>query len=600
MAPAGRVAPQAVENFQKRNSVMESSECIKFNNGKKKVSNTSGSVDQVIGQRKNNSRSVCVCDARIVHAEAGKCVDCVTLLSELASRDEIIRMLREDIESIKRNRLSLNGVTEVQTEAWSEVSTRCCNSRPKTNHDRGVGLGIELRNKFQVLESITSSEEECVKINNIPAITRKPALGLKKKECKVVVYGDSHGRGIAVELGDMLPETEVVGFVKPGALFKEVLQSDMEEMGTLNENDYVVIIAGANDIARNEASNVISGVKKALCKLKTTNVILCNIPHRHDLIEWSCVNKLVDDTNRRLQKTVKCFQNTEIIDMSNMDRGYFTNHGMHLSRRGKKQQCNMIRKKIQQTSGTNITTNAIPLLFDKDEEVAEHLQVMKVRRVEEVVEVSATTKEGCLGEENQLKGINVLLPQSSETAIPESTEYSGKTCEETIEIVSSSQLDERGEELLEKLDVGAPSGRTEGGQAKQPEIRTSSRTRKRPVLLEQDFLRWVKYRCIEDIHTIDNDRYLVFGSEMHITFYNVELGRSMVYQANDPDKGYGVACIACHPKHNVFAYAEKRSAPLIYVRDFPSCNGIITLPEEASTEEEERSPQTEEQGLQGQ
>ncbi|XP_049859401.1 uncharacterized protein LOC126354070 [Schistocerca gregaria] len=57
-------------------------------------------------------------------------------------------------------------------------------------------------------------------------------------------------------------------------------------------------MAGANDVSRNERKVASSTLKKTLEVLTHTNVIVVNVPHRHDLPQWSCVNKEVEQTNK--------------------------------------------------------------------------------------------------------------------------------------------------------------------------------------------------------------------------------------------------------------------------------------------------------------
>jgi hypothetical protein len=47
-----------------------------------------------------------------------------------------------------------------------------------------------------------------------------------------------------------------------------------------------------------------------------TNIILLDVPHRYDLDVTSCVNKEVTVFNRMLQKIMKRYQHTKILNMS--------------------------------------------------------------------------------------------------------------------------------------------------------------------------------------------------------------------------------------------------------------------------------------------
>lgn len=59
-----------------------------------------------------------------------------------------------------------------------------------------------------------------------------------------------------------------------------------------------------------------------------TNIILLSVPHRHSLMESSCVNKEIRSFNRKLMKYVKTFKHTTVLEM---DREFFTPYGLHLN-----------------------------------------------------------------------------------------------------------------------------------------------------------------------------------------------------------------------------------------------------------------------------
>jgi hypothetical protein len=66
-------------------------------------------------------------------------------------------------------------------------------------------------------------------------------------------------------------------------------------------------MGGANDIARNEIKDCINTLKRTLVALTCTNVIVFNIPTRHDLIKESIGNKESKyDYKKYMQKIWKC------------------------------------------------------------------------------------------------------------------------------------------------------------------------------------------------------------------------------------------------------------------------------------------------------
>jgi lysophospholipase L1-like esterase len=83
----------------------------------------------------------------------------------------------------------------------------------------------------------------------------------------------------------------VSGEVRPGAKIEDVLKKCVRDCTVLGPQDHVVIMGGANDISRNETINCRNTLKTTLSALTSTNVVVLNIPARHDLVKESIVNK---------------------------------------------------------------------------------------------------------------------------------------------------------------------------------------------------------------------------------------------------------------------------------------------------------------------
>ena len=69
-------------------------------------------------------------------------------------------------------------------------------------------------------------------------------------------------------------------------------------------------------------------------KYENTNIIILTVPHRYDLPAFSCVNSEIEKVNKKLGKWGRKFRHVKILNAS-MDRSGYTNHGMHLNRKGK-------------------------------------------------------------------------------------------------------------------------------------------------------------------------------------------------------------------------------------------------------------------------
>lgn len=111
-----------------------------------------------------------------------------------------------------------------------------------------------------------------------------------------------------------------------------------------SSNDTVVLIGGSNDVYKNQTMDMLKVMKKSLASLTHTNVVVVNIPFRHDLLPQSCVNQEIRKANKLIHGLCNHFKNVQVIDTEIISRTYFTQHGLHLNWSGKYE----ISKKINQ------------------------------------------------------------------------------------------------------------------------------------------------------------------------------------------------------------------------------------------------------------
>ena len=145
-----------------------------------------------------------------------------------------------------------------------------------------------------------------------------------------MILGDSHVRGLSGKLKETLNgKFEVIGYAKPNCDIT-LTNSAKGSISTLTKNDVLAIRGGANDVAEN---NTKEGLRQILNFVRTnnhTNIVLLCLPYRHDLIDWSCVNKEITVFNRKLLKIMKCYEHVTVIQ-HDLNRDMFTKHGLHLN-----------------------------------------------------------------------------------------------------------------------------------------------------------------------------------------------------------------------------------------------------------------------------
>jgi hypothetical protein len=162
---------------------------------------------------------------------------------------------------------------------------------------------------------------------------------------RVLLLGDSHMRGCTDELKRNLNgDFTVSGIVKPGTKTKDILGTRIGQ--DMSKDDTVVVWAGTNDIG---TSNVKEGIKNIVNFVKGsrhTNIIIMEALHRHDLIDWSCVNEETERFNRLLAKRLKLYKQAAIGKLQ-LDRQHFTRQGTHMNYEGKIRACQQIAKLVQ-------------------------------------------------------------------------------------------------------------------------------------------------------------------------------------------------------------------------------------------------------------
>ena len=287
---------------------------------------------------------------------------------------------------------------------------------------------------------------------------------LKKQDRrkKVFVVADSHGKGMSEILSHELSDRFFVrGFVKPGAKMEEVLNSCNSALNDMTDKDYIVVIGGSNDASVNKASKAIKSLSVALDKINSGNVLVIDLPHRHDLLPSSCLNFEIEKTNGKMEKLTKVHSNTKIIHTKEIERKFFTRHGQHLNKRGKIELGKLIVQAIFEGRKREVT-QVIPL------------------------------EEGCIEPRSDITSSDVILKSKVTAHEPK---------DNSSELRASGRLKKLPEALAhESNDDDGNESRASGRLDKKPEVlahgsnsvhgnesRASGRLKKKPAHLD-DFL----------------------------------------------------------------------------------------------------------------
>lgn len=296
--------------------------------------------------------------------------DMATLRNENRDLQSLVsRTLRSNVYSVKSDSVCSNsysamvrngkkcssipnsphGKPETTTAAKNEVSQAHQNVINEPN--------IACTNKFSVLLENTDGQSvlrdsafksdqvcrsECLENNRTLRNTAVKNDYHYKQQCNNVnkvspdhissiLLADSHGRGLA-EILRFQHNASVTSVVKPGACLQEVLKS---HTNNVSQNQCMILLGGSNDVYKNELKAANRVLRETLTRLSDKKAIVVGIPHRHDLIESSCVNREIHKANRTFSKICKSSSNAYFLSIDDLERKNFTTHGMHLNKSGK-------------------------------------------------------------------------------------------------------------------------------------------------------------------------------------------------------------------------------------------------------------------------
>jgi hypothetical protein len=226
----------------------------------------------------------------------------------------------------------------------------------------------------------------------------------------ILIIGDSHIRGYATILKHNFDETyNVIRIVKPGADIMTLSNSVKDTTSTLGKNDALVFSGGANNISKKQLKTRTETHLKFCKKNTQTNIVLLGIPHRHDLVNWSCVNNEIITFNRKLFKSMKCHEHVKVMNCE-VNRQFFTRQGMYLNKLGKEVVIKHITATCESIFQSNKNLTSISLLWEVSVKFSTNLQADKypvTNGSEKVIEEQE--------KETVHKPINGTIEQENET-----------------------------------------------------------------------------------------------------------------------------------------------------------------------------------------
>jgi len=96
------------------------------------------------------------------------------------------------------------------------------------------------------------------------------------------------------------------------------VHSEETEFKCLGKKDIVVVNGGTNDLDNNteKRKSALVHMLQFAQKYTHTNIIMVNIPLRHDLAMNSQINLEIRDLNNKLSRRAKLFSHVDLVEMN--------------------------------------------------------------------------------------------------------------------------------------------------------------------------------------------------------------------------------------------------------------------------------------------
>jgi len=154
----------------------------------------------------------------------------------------------------------------------------------ETTSQHSTGWKIPTIVNGRIINNFNDNKKSIRKTNNQ---LRTPIQRYAKPIHKVEIIGDSHHKGSAVKINQYLnTKFKVCSFTKPGASTNQLVCSHENELKCFGKSDVIVINGEANDRDKFNVkdNSILISMVHFIQKYNNTNIVIVNIPHRHDLM----------------------------------------------------------------------------------------------------------------------------------------------------------------------------------------------------------------------------------------------------------------------------------------------------------------------------
>lgn len=206
--------------------------------------------------------------------------------------------------------------------------------------------------------------------------TPRSSLPSRAQPLKLVILADSHGKYLS-NLVHQRSTADVCAYVRSGAKFNKVTEEVKQLSRDLSKEDFLLVIAGTNNVESTGVRRLMEDVSCLIQNSTHTNLLLATLPMRHDQPH---LDSKISHINSEIEKLAKNNQ-IELLPLHLFPRHLYTNHGMHLNKKGKAKVADMVTKLLARTTNTKPTSTS----------VAENNSNQKKRALEKSIDQWTTT-----------------------------------------------------------------------------------------------------------------------------------------------------------------------------------------------------------------
>lgn len=181
----------------------------------------------------------------------------------------------------------------------------------------------------------------------------------------ILFEADSNGKEVGWEISKLLSKKlkqknfNVSATARPGAPMVEVVRSARMRMKDMNDDDWMVLLGGANGLNECECGveECMTEVEKLGKDLKHNNkhFLIVETPYRYDTNNTN-INHKIQNQNAKLKMTSDKLGCPYVRLNDSLNRYHYTRHGLHLNRKGKEVLASLIVSSVKYSPQHNPST----------------------------------------------------------------------------------------------------------------------------------------------------------------------------------------------------------------------------------------------------